>query len=106
MKKKEKEDCDRLVEGEGEGEEKEDAKKEAGCIDKNKRRKVGKDRELNWSEEALGRFIAWAEGIPSGTVTMVGGVQTVIETGGKEEPTVRPPEEKSRKRTRSEYTIP
>lgn len=99
-------DCDRRVEGEGEGEEKEDAKKEAGCIDKNKRRKVGKDRELNWSEEALGRFIAWAEGIPSGTVTMVGGVQTVIETGGKEEPTVRPPEEKSRKRTRSEYKIP
>ena len=33
-------DCDRRVEGEGEGEEKVDAKKEAGCIDKNKRRKV------------------------------------------------------------------
>ena len=70
-------------------------RRKPGCINKNKRRKVGKDRELNWSEEALGRFIgARAEGIPSGTVTMVGGVQTVIETGGKEEPTVRPRQRK------------
>ena len=59
-----------------------------------KNRKKGRDIELTWSEEALGNFIRHTTGSGREENILVGGAQVAIETGGLEQPTVRPPEAK------------